>query len=150
MSVLKRVTYLKGLTEGLGLGKETKEEKIIHIMIGILEDVSRELAELKGDVLALDEDVSQLAEGMEDLESTLCERSVSDPAAGPAAPAPAPSGGGYQGRPNGGHAAKPTFYTVNCPSCGNEITVDNDVLGLGTIDCPSCGEKLEFDLDDME
>jgi len=164
MSITKRVTYLKGLAEGLGLGRDTKEEKILHIMMEILDDMALELRELKEEVVSLDEDMSLLSEGVEDLEDFLYEESEEDdepcacpmphvhpmpsqPVAPPMPPSP-PS-------PNGGQIkasvpSKPTFYSLVCPSCSNEITVDDDVLALGAIDCPNCGERLEFDLDDEE
>ncbi|MEF9971538.1 MAG: hypothetical protein RR731_04435, partial [Oscillospiraceae bacterium] len=41
-------------------------------------------------------------------------------------------------------------YEVTCPACNNTITVDEDVLDLGSIQCPNCGETLEFDTDSIE
>ena len=38
------------------------------------------------------------------------------------------------------------LYDVVCPSCGEEITLDEELLQAGSIICPSCGELLEFDL----
>ena len=40
---------------------------------------------------------------------------------------------------------EPVFYEVTCPACENTITIDEDVLGLGSIECPNCGETLEFE-----
>ena len=42
------------------------------------------------------------------------------------------------------------MYEVTCPSCGNTITVDFDVIQSGEIPCPNCGETLEFDLSCLE
>jgi predicted RNA-binding Zn-ribbon protein involved in translation (DUF1610 family) len=36
------------------------------------------------------------------------------------------------------------FYTVRCDACGNVITIDEDVLALGSLSCPSCGEAIEL------
>ena len=38
------------------------------------------------------------------------------------------------------------MYDVTCPSCGEEISFDEETLALGSIKCPNCGEVLEFDL----
>jgi len=151
MSIAKRITYLKGLAEGLGLGRDTKEEKILQVMIEILDDISLELTELKEEIISLDEDVCELAEGVDELEDTLYEEPescVCPSAAAPAAP-PVASGHAHE-KANVQLAKPPLFYSVVCPSCQNEITVDEDVLDLGAIDCPNCGEKLEFDLDEEE
>ena len=34
----------------------------------------------------------------------------------------------------------------HCPTCGEEIVVDEDVLAKGGMKCPACGEELDFDL----
>jgi len=168
MSISKRVTYLKGLAEGLGLGKDTKEGRILHVMIEILDDIAVELVELKEEIVALDDDLSTLSEGVEDIEDILSEEEEDHPNHGcciphmpapraaithpvvhppkPPAPAPAPPAPA----PEPVAEPKPMFYAVSCPNCGNEITIDDDVLALGSIDCPSCGEHLEFDLEDGE
>ena len=150
MSIIKRVTYLKGLTEGLGLGKNTKEERLMHVIMEILEEISMELAELKEDVIALDEDLTELAREVEDLEEAFHEEEEADicpcpPVTAAVNPYNHPSPSRKAAEP-----PKSTFYSVSCPRCANEITVDNDVLNLGAIDCPNCSEKLEFDLDDID
>ena len=38
-------------------------------------------------------------------------------------------------------------YEIVCPTCGDSIMVDEDILALGSIDCPNCGTHLEFDFD---
>ena len=125
MSIMKRVAYLKGLAEGLELGQHTKEEKIIAVMIDILENISAELEEVKNDVLALDDDVDQLSENMHELEDTLL--GTEDEAES---------------------EEEPQFFELACPRCNNELTIDADMLELGAINCPNCNETLEFDLDD--
>ena len=42
------------------------------------------------------------------------------------------------------------MYDVTCPSCGQEISFDEETLAAGSITCPGCGEVLEFDLSDEE
>ena len=39
------------------------------------------------------------------------------------------------------------LYEVKCPTCGEEITIDEQMLDEGSTVCPNCGEELEFDLD---
>ncbi|MCL2827771.1 MAG: hypothetical protein FWD99_03450 [Oscillospiraceae bacterium] len=129
MSIAKRVAYLKGLAEGLGIGEDTKEEKVLNVIIDILEDIALELEDLQEDVEALDDDISELCEDIEELEDMILDEDDED----------------LDDMEEDDH---PLFFEVRCPSCKNEITIDEDVLALGAIDCPSCGEKLEFDTDD--
>ena len=37
------------------------------------------------------------------------------------------------------------LYQLVCPTCEEEIIVDEDVLAKGSMKCPACGEELEFD-----
>ena len=140
MSIGKRVTYLKGLAEGLGLGKDSKEERLLHLVIDILEDITLELEDLGAMVRDLDDDIGDLVEDVQDLEALYDEELV-----------PETFGGQNTNNHAGGVSAPlkaPQFYAVECPQCSNELTVDEDILDLGSVDCPNCGENLEFDLED--
>ena len=39
------------------------------------------------------------------------------------------------------------LYEVECPLCGEEILLDDEMLDEEVIECPGCGEKLELDID---
>ena len=39
------------------------------------------------------------------------------------------------------------LYEVECPSCGEEIYLDDEMLDEEFIECPACGEKLELDIE---
>ena len=170
MSIGKRVTYLKGLAEGLGLGKETKEERILQLMMELIEDIALEIDELKQIVHDLDDDVIDLAEGVQEIEDELYDedelwqeeedtccnhhshrapRTVIQEAKAPKlvqthAPAAAPTIAAVAPP----LVRAPQLYAVNCPRCANELTVDEEILDEGFVDCPGCGERLEFDLED--
>ena len=42
------------------------------------------------------------------------------------------------------------MQTVKCPTCGEVITIDEEMLDEGATTCPNCGEELEFDMEDEE
>ena len=42
------------------------------------------------------------------------------------------------------------YFEVTCPSCGDTIQLNGEMLEEGSIECPNCGENLEFDLDEEE
>ena len=41
------------------------------------------------------------------------------------------------------------YYEVTCPTCGEVICLEEDLLLSGEMDCPKCGENLEFDFSDL-
>ena len=42
------------------------------------------------------------------------------------------------------------LYEVKCPTCGEEITIDEQMRDEGATVCPNCGEEREFDLEEDE
>ncbi|MBR3149019.1 MAG: zinc ribbon domain-containing protein [Eubacterium sp.] len=38
-------------------------------------------------------------------------------------------------------------FEIECPNCGEIISVDEETVMEGGIDCPNCGEKLEFEIE---
>ena len=42
------------------------------------------------------------------------------------------------------------FYSVKCPGCGAELTVDGEILDEGEFECPECGEVIDFDTTEVE
>lgn len=128
MTICGKVSYLKGLVDGLGVDENTKEGKIFKAMIDILDELALSVDELEDafieigeQVDALDEDVNNIIDDCYDLSDDDCEDCDND-----------------------------ELYDVVCPSCKEVVCIDEDILNKGEISCPSCGELLEFDLDDIE
>lgn len=127
MDITEKVAYLKGLVDGLGVDDSTKEGKVIRVIVDLLDDIAlavsdlEDSADLMGEQLdLLDEDVGELYEdyfGDDDDDDDDDED--------------------FDGE----------LYEITCPSCGDTMCIDEDILDEGEIDCPNCGEPLEFDLD---
>ena len=47
MEILEKVAYMKGLAEGLGLDGQTKEGKLLTVMMDILDDMALELQDMR-------------------------------------------------------------------------------------------------------
>ena len=139
MTTSEKVAYLKGLAEGLGVDKETKEGRILDAILDILEDVAHDIEDLEENAWELGEAIDQVSDDLSDIEDIVydldededddededeccgccCEDEDED--------------------------EEPVFYEVTCPACENTITIDEDVLNLGSIECQNCGETLEFE-----
>lgn len=129
MSVGKRVAYIKGLAKGMEIDTGSKEGKLLVELIDVLEDVAKEIEELQEDVEYLDEEMTSLSDDVDFLEDMVLDIDEED---------------------DFDLDEEPVFYQVKCPSCDNEITIDEDVFELGRIECPKCKEQLEFDVGDIE
>lgn len=129
MNSLEKLAYLKGLVEGLGLDETKKDTKVINNLITLLEDVVLSVtrleegyAEMQQQIDAVDEDLGEVEK---DLYEDECECDHCKDHA----------------------ATDDIYYEVTCPTCGDTIPLDDDLINQREIDCPNCGEKLEFDLE---
>lgn len=138
MTISEKVAYLKGLAEGMAVDSETKEGKLFAGILDVLSDIAADLEDLEENNLDLWEEVDAINEDLDIIEDDFYgddddEDDDEDD-----------EDDFY------GDDEEPVFYEVECPSCENCITIDEDVLDLGSIECPNCGTELEFDLDSIE
>jgi len=143
MTTSEKVAYLKGLADGLGLDKDVKQDKLISAIIDVLDTVAQDIEDLEDTTAELGEEIDAISDDLSDVEEVVFDEEDED----------------YEDEDEDecgdecccGHRHEdPVFYEITCPACNNTITVDEDVLALGTIQCPNCGESLEFDLGSAE
>ena len=137
MTISEKVAYLKGLADGMELEKDSsKEGKLILKIIDILEDVGLSVEDLESEVEDLGDAVDVLSEDVEDLETIVYE-----------------DWDEYEDEDDLPFvtADDDDFFEVECPSCGEDIVIDESALDAGEVACPNCGDKfaLGFDMDDL-
>ena len=66
MDIGQKVSYIKGLAEGLGIDESTKEGKVIAAIIDVLADIADNLDEV-------DEELDDVASVMTDLEESVAD-----------------------------------------------------------------------------
>ena len=141
MTTSEKVAYLKGLAEGLGFDKESKEGRILDAILDILEDVAHDIEDLEDNAYELGEAIDQVSDDLSDIEDIVYDLDDEDDE---------DEDEGCCGscccdEDDEDDGEEPVFYEVTCPACENTITIDEDVLNLGSIECPNCGETLEFE-----
>ena len=111
-----RVSYLKGLAEGLKLDTEKNEGKLIEKMLELLSDMAAEMDELRHDHEDLDEYVESIDSDLSELEDMIYgdEEDEDD-----------------------------SLVEYTCPHCGEEMTfeVDNFDFDEDYL-CPNCHKPL--------
>mgnify|MGYP006974135479 CR=1 FL=1 len=135
MNTSEKVAYVKGLAEGLGYDNTSKEGKILAAILDILEDVAHDIEDLEENAWNLGEAIDQVSDDLADIEEAVYDEDYDEDDDDDEC-------GGCCGCCDD---EEPVFYEVTCPACGNTITIDEDVLDLGSIECPNYGEELEFD-----
>lgn len=129
MTISEKVAYLKGLAEGLGLDTEkSKEGKLISVMIGILEEVGLTLEDLEENATAMGQELDAISDDLADVEEVVYDEDEDEDCC----------------------CEDEDFFEVECPNCGEDLTIDEGVLESGVIECPNCGDKFAIDLSDEE
>lgn len=136
MTNSERAAYIRGLMEGLDLDPNAKETKLFNAIVDLLDDLCLSVEEmedaydeLSGQVDEIDEDLGELEEDYYDLDDFNDEEDEDD---------------------DWEEDDDDCYFEVTCPSCGDTIQLNSEMLEEGSIECPNCGENLEFDLDEEE
>ena len=126
MTISEKVAYLKGLAEGLNIDPEqSKEGKLINVMIGILEEVGMSIEDLEENMEAMGEEIDAISDDLSDVEDVIFEDDDEDD--------------------DECCCDDDDFFEVECPNCGEDLVIDEDVLEAGSIECPKCGSKVAID-----
>ena len=163
MTIVEKAAYLKGLTEGLGVEPESRDGKLWSALNDLLSDMAHEIEDLQAASMDYAEVIDDICEDLSYLEELTCGLDSPEDFDGEDFDEDEEDDNVYDladygisdfddegGEAGDGEDEEPEYdgvmYDVTCPSCGEEISFDEETLELGSIKCPNCGEVLEFDL----
>jgi phage FluMu protein Com len=141
MSELKeRIAYLKGLSEGLSLDKESKEGKLFNALIEVLEEstiaideIANNQIELEKYIEAVDEDLGEIEDDIygededDDEYDDNCECCDDD--------------------------CDCNYIELECPKCHDIIRYESSILeddDVLEVTCPNCDEVIYINEDTLE
>lgn len=134
MTIGEKVSYIKGLSEGLALDESTKEGKILVAMLDVLSDIAENLKEVDDELNDIADVMTDMEESVADLEDIVYDIDDED---------------------DDDYDDDDDFeddlgelYETTCPACSNTIRFDYEQAAAGAMDCPNCGQHLEFELDE--
>lgn len=139
MTNSERASYIRGLMDGLELDPNAKETKVLNAIVELLDDLCLSVEELDNDLDELSEQVDEIDYDLGELEEDYYELEDDDEC-----------GCGCGHHHHHGDDFDDAEFEVTCPSCGDTIQLNDEMLEEGSIVCPGCGETLEFDFDDDE
>ena len=126
-NLCEKVSYLKGLCDGLQLDYETKEGKMIIGILDVLDEMAAAIEDLKDDQFEMQELIDEIDEDLGSLEEECygecdcdCDCDCDE---------------------------EPEFYELECPNCGEIICIDDSELFDDGVVCPNCNEEIELDFD---
>ena len=129
MTLNEKAAYIKGLADGLEIDAKTKEGKIIAALLDLVTDMAQSVSDLEEDVEYLNDYIEEIDEDLGDVEECLCEDDCDCGCC---------------------DCEDDELYEVECPSCGEEIYLDDEMLDEEFIECPACGEKFTCEFVDED
>ena len=136
MNLTEKISYIRGLAEGLQLDESKPEVKVINAIIDLLDDMAYSVNDMEELFDELSAQVDEIDQDLADVETELYDDEDCD------CDDDCDSCDFDEDEDN-------PFYEVTCGACGQQINVSEDVLLEGEIECPNCGELLEFDFSDL-
>lgn len=134
MDICEKISYIKGLSDGLDLDTTTKEGKILAAVIELLEDITEEICDIEDACDDICEQLDAVDEDLANLEDFVFEEDCDCDC-------------GCDCDCDCGCCDDDGLYEIECPNCHDTIYLDEDMLEEETTTCPNCGTPLEFDFD---
>lgn len=126
-----RVSYLKGLAEGLALDEESKEGKLLRQIVDVLDEMAYEIEQLKTEYEELLEYAEAIDEDLAEIEDDVY--------------------GDYDEDEE--EDDDDETFTVECPNCREMVEISDDLLyaeGPIKVTCPRCNEVVMMDDEDWD
>lgn len=129
MKYLKeRVSYLKGLAEGMQISDASNEGKLLKAIIDVLDDMALAVDDMEDVQEQLSEQVDNIDEDLADVEKII-----------------------YEDEDEYDEDEEEDGYLgeFECPHCNEKVEITKDMLDCDstTIKCPACGKDIDVEWD---
>ena len=132
MTISEKVAYIQGLFDGLKLDTENSgEARILSEVLDVLREVGLQLDGMDAAMDQFDEELDTLEGTVAELEEAVFDDEDEDD-------------GSFEDCDD----TDEDFFEIPCPSCGEDLIVDDEALAAGVVDCPVCGGKFALSFDD--
>jgi DNA-directed RNA polymerase subunit RPC12/RpoP len=136
MNYLKeRVSYLKGLAEGMQISDSTNEGKLLKAILEVLDDVAlavddvEEVQEqLTEQIDEIDEDLSEIESLIYDDEDECCDDECCD-----------------EDEEEDGEEEEEIDAEFDCPHCGETVNLEDAYMKKDSVLCPHCNKEIEIE-----
>ena len=133
MTISEKVAYIQGLYDGLGLdGEKSGEARILSEVLDVLKEVGQQLDGVDASMDEFDAELDALSDTVADLEEAVFDDEEEDD--------------GFDGFED--DELDEDFFEIPCPSCGEDLVVDDEALAAGVVDCPVCGGRFALSFED--
>ena len=128
MTISEKVAYIRGLYDGLGLDAAASgEARILSEVLDVLRQIGSQMDGMDASTGRLFDELDDLRDSVADLENTVFDEDGGD-----------------------GGDTDEDFFEIPCPTCGEDLVVDDEALAAGVVDCPKCGQKFALSFEDED
>ncbi|MDE7171716.1 MAG: hypothetical protein K2O11_07560 [Oscillospiraceae bacterium] len=132
MTISEKVAYIQGLFEGMELDKsDMKVARVLSEVLDVLKEVGQQLDGMDAAMDQFDEELDALGDTVADLEEAVFDDEDEQD-------------GDFDDLDDDDE----DFFEIPCPTCGEDLVVDDEALAAGVVDCPVCGGKFALSFDD--
>lgn len=132
MTITEKVAYIQGLFDGLKLDTEKSgEARILSEVLDVLREVGQQLDGMDAAMDQFDEELDALGDSVAELEEAVFDDEDEEDG----------DFGGFEDDDE-------DFFEIPCPTCGEDLVVDDEALAAGVVDCPACGGKFALSFED--
>lgn len=148
MTLSEKSAYLKGLMDGLDFDKDSAEGKMIAGIVDLLQDMASTINDLEENALAVSDELDEIEDDLDAIEEYLMEFDEDDD--------DDEDDEDYDDDDfeddddEDFDFDEEVVYEVTCPTCGEVLSLEEDVLLNESVNCPKCNELLEFEFDEDE
>lgn len=138
----KKVSYIRGLADGLELNTESNEGRIITQLLELVGEMADEIEALQNDLAETDELVDELSGDVLDILQDIYDDEDEDDE---------DDYDDFIDDDDYDYEEQDDLYEIECPHCHEDVMIEFDMIDEdNAIICPNCHEEipLEFDFDD--
>ena len=111
--------------------EKSGEARILSEMLDVLKEVGLQLDGMDAAMDQIDEELDTLENTVSELEEAVFDDEDEDD-------------GSFEDYDD----TDEDFFEIPCPSCGEDLIVDDEALAAGVVDCPACGGKFALSFED--
>ncbi len=132
MTISEKVAYIQGLFDGLKLDAEKSgEARILSEVLDVLREVGQQLDSMDAAMDQFDEELDTLGGTVAELEEAVFDDEDEQDA-------------DFDDLDDD----EEDFFEIPCPTCGEDLVVDDEALAAGLVECPVCGGKFALSFEE--
>lgn len=154
--LIKKISYIQGLADGIKLSDKSDEGRMISQLIDIINDIVDELSDVNDDIDDIRGEIEELDESIVEVSSDLDALYDIDPLIDDEdnnAGVPLYNDDeddddysfNYDDEEDDGESE---LFELQCPNCGEDVMIDFDMIDEDSaIICPNCHKDIELEID---